>query len=220
LNAGATLPPEFQAELVRSGLESSGASGTTGSGAAGVQARTLLGSAGLELQAHRRSQATDLLSTADALKQNRASILANTLGVLENTKNQNQARSTAAYQIGAAGVPQAGLNGADVVNLNLQNLNLRNQRTLGVGNVDANYALAKGAANQQLIGGLTSAATGMIGGVGGAGGGAGGAGGILGMIGGMGGGGGGGMAQPQYNSYYPQTNSFGYTTYGRGSYIA
>lgn len=172
LNAGATLPPEFQAELVRSGLESTGKAGTTGSGAAGVEARTLLGRAGIDLQAHRREQASNLLTQADQLKQNRAAILANTLGAVNNAKGAQQSFAINGYQIGAAGVPQAGLSGTDVANLNVANTNMKNQVTLGRGNVAANLALANGAATSGMIGGVASAATGVIGGVGGAAGGA------------------------------------------------
>jgi hypothetical protein len=186
LNAGATLPPEFQAELVRSGLETSGAAGVTGSGAAGVEARTLLGRAGIELQAHRQNQAANLLSTADSAKASRAAILANVLGTVENVKGQRQARQLNAYATGASGVPQAGLTGNDVANMALTNVDLKNQVTLGKGGVAANLALAKGAANQQMIGGITSAVTGVVGGM---------------PMGGMGGGGimnaGNGMRTPQ-----------------------
>jgi hypothetical protein len=207
LNAGATLPPEFQQELVRAGLEKTGNAGTVGSGAAGVEARTILGRAGLDLQAHRRSEATKLLSTADVLKQNRAAILANTLGAVEATKNQRQGRFINAYQIGAAGVPQAGLTGADVANLDVANLNLKNQVVLGKAGVNANLAIAKGQANQQMIAGVASGLTTAVGGVGG---GAGGGGGIISMF-----GGGGGMGSPG-----TQNNPYGYSQYGRGTFIA
>lgn len=210
LNAGATLPPEFQQELVRSGLESTGAAGTTGSGAAGVQARTLLGSAGIALQQQRQTQATGLLSAADSLRQNRAAILSNALAGVEQANNAQQGRQINAFQIGAAGVPNAGLSGADVTNLALQNTQLHNQVTLGKGNVNANLALANGAANAQMAAGIAGGVTGAIGGVGGGGGG---------MISGLMGSGGGGMTTPQYNTY-PSTNGFGYTSYGRGSYLA
>lgn len=198
LNAGATLPPEFQAELVRAGLEKSGAAGTTGSGAADASARTLLGSAGLNLQAQRRSQAEQLLSTADTLKQNRANILAGVLGTNENVLNSKAGRATNAYGIGAAGVPQAGLTGADVANLSVGNTNLKNQVTLGKGGVNANLALAKGAANQEIIGGIASGVTAAAGGIGG---GFGGAGGIMGAAG-------------------SQNNPRGYQPYQRGTYLA
>lgn len=212
LDAGATLPPEFQAELVRSGLEKTGAAGTTGSGAAGVESRTLLGRAGLDLQAHRRDQAATLLSTADALKQRRAAILADTLGTSNSVKNQTQARQANAYSIGAAGVPQAGLAGADLVNLNLANLQQQNQATLGKAGVKSNLALANGAANQAIIGGVASGVTTAIGGVGGGGGG-----GIMGMA---GGGGGGGEAPISYGGLqqYPyQQQQQQYRV--RGSYL-
>lgn len=213
LDSGATLPPEFQQELVRSGLEKTGAAGTTGSGAAGVENRTLLGRAGLDLQAHRRDQAASLLSTADALKQRRAAILADTLGASNSAKNQTAARQANAYAIGAAGVPQAGLSGADLVNLNLTNLSQKNQATLGKAGVKSNLALANGAANQEIIGGVASGLTTAVGGVGGGGGGM-----IMGLAGG--GGGGGAAAPSNYGGLqqYPYNQQQPYRV--RGSYLS
>ena len=70
LNAGATLPASFQAELVRSGLAAGGAAGTgvAGEGATGVGTRTLLGSAGIQLQQERAAQAEGELGSAQTLQ--------------------------------------------------------------------------------------------------------------------------------------------------------
>lgn len=155
LQAGATLPPEFQAELVRSGLEAGGTSGTgaTGRGASGVGIRTLLGQAGLELKAARQNQAANLLNAADTIKNNRAAILS---GVLTEVQNRDLADANVditALGLGSQAVPQAGLSGTDIANLALTNTQIQNQKKIGLGNVKAQEAQIV----PNLIGGLAGA---------------------------------------------------------------
>lgn len=172
---GASLPPEFQAELIRAGLEKSSGAGLSSDyrAAAGVGIRKLLGSAGMELQAFRRGQAANLLATADAAKQNRLNALSTTLGALEGAASGRTGRAVTGYGVGAAGVPQAGLSGADVANLAVTNTQIANEKAMGRGQIAANEAVARGQFISGLIGAGTSLAGAGIGAFGNAGGAAG-----------------------------------------------
>jgi hypothetical protein len=77
LDAGATLPPDVQNEIVQTGLERAGQ--TTGSASAhgfgGQILRKMLGQAGIELQNQRQAKATALTSAAQQLETQRQQIL-------------------------------------------------------------------------------------------------------------------------------------------------
>lgn len=199
LAQGATLSPEFQQELVRSGLEGAGSSGVSADyrAAAGVDARRLLGSAGEALKAQRLNTAGQRLSVAEQLKQNRLAILGNTLGVTENVQGARQNRAGQALAVGLSTVPSIGASGADVANLDIANTNLKNQVTIARGSNNAALEFAKGAANSKMIAGITSGVTGALGGMGGGGGGG---------VGSIFGGGGGGGAQLQTMGYATPSN--------------
>lgn len=154
LAAGATLPPSFQAELVRSGLETAGQGGlaTNGNGAAGTGIRTLLGSAGLQLQQQRQQQAEGMMSTADAAL--------NDLASMSNQLTQSKMnRALTASGVGNAALPSIGLSGQDVTGMSEANTNLKNQQTLGTGNLQAQSALGNAQMWSSILGGLTGTAT-------------------------------------------------------------
>ena len=193
LDAGATMPPEFQAELVRTGLENAGVTGVTPDkkGAAGQTLRKLMGSAGLALQEQRRQSAVSNIGAATSLEANRASILGNLAAGFQQLNQTRMAQGAAALSMGQGLMPKIGLGGEDVVNMNVANVNLRNQRKLGI----ADQKALKYQANAEMVNGLIGAGVSLVGSVaGGTGGGAGGgAGGMGGMMGGGGGGGGSGI---------------------------
>lgn len=176
LNAGATLPPEFQAELVRSGLENSGNSGLSidGRGAAGTNIRTLLGSAGLQLQQQRQNQAINLGTTADNLQAQQQNALAELAQMSNSLSQAKAARAQTAVNAGNSTVPSIGLSGQDAANMSIANTNLANNKILGIGNLNAQKSLADGQMWSSILGSGTSMLTGALGGMGGMFGGAGG----------------------------------------------
>jgi len=193
LAAGATLPPEFQAELVRSGLSGAATNGQAlnGDAGAGTQVRTLLGQAGIQLQAQRQNEAVNASEAAGQIQSRRASILQN-LAVLNN--DLTGARSNRALGAAGAGysaVPDIGLSGKDVGNLSLANWKLGNTRTLAIGGIQANKAISNATANTGYASAISSGVTGALGGMGGGSGGGSWIGGLLNQ-GGYGSGGGGG----------------------------
>lgn len=129
LSMGATLPPDVQAELVKSGLEQSGM--TTGAaspkGFGGQILRELLGTAGLALKKQRQDQAAGLLGQAQNLEQSRQQILGtlfpNLSAVQLNTLKGKQSVLEQSNQM----VPEAGLGGTDIANLWLARVGATNQ---------------------------------------------------------------------------------------------
>lgn len=191
LDRGAELPPEFQAELVQAGLETSGASGVGVGrrGAAGQTQRRLIGSAGLELQERRRANAQQAMATDVGVQSARQQVLAGLSSQLMGIGQARQARATTAIGVTQALMPESGLSGREVVGLEVNKQNTANQIALGQGEIAAGKAMAKGQYIADLAG---AAASGVTTGLGAYGAGAGGGGG--GFLGGAFGGGGGGAA--------------------------
>lgn len=173
LDLGATLPPEFQAELIRSGLETAG---TTGIGAnrEGPLAQLLgrrIGSAQLELERAREAEALALASGAQSLGQNRLNILR---GIAPELQNLNISRANLAgniFSAANAGLPtSAGLGGRDILSLIEANRDMRNKQMLALADLEAQGHIASGEAASGYLGAGTSALTGLLGGMGGGGG--------------------------------------------------
>jgi len=193
LNAGATLPPDVQAELVKAGLENAGmvTQNASGQGAGGQILRTILGTAGINLQQQRQTQAANLLGAAQALdtqkkqtatgligaaqnlEQSRASILQNLFPNLSNVQLANLAGTQGVLGTSNSMLPNGGLSGSDVANLWLARVGATNQLTQAAANVKAQNALNQGVAQSNLAGasarGLASGVS-AIGGLGGLGG--------------------------------------------------
>jgi hypothetical protein len=167
LAAGATLPPEFQQELVRAGLESTSGAGVGGDyrGAAGAPQRQLLGQAGLNLKAFRLQQAGQATTMADALKQHRQAILTNAAATGENIAGQRQVRALNAFEAGQSSVPAIGLSGHDVANLSEQNTAFENWRLWQAGNVKAGTAKTLGDLTGQQYKTIGDTASSVISGV-------------------------------------------------------
>src|SRR5262249_5321270 len=155
LAAGATLPPSFQAELVRSGLENGSTPGATGQGAQGVATRTLLGSAGLQLQQQRQQEAEAALGSAGSLQAGRESALGE-LATLDNNLRAGAAtRAAQAAVFGNNSVPNIGIGGNTVVGMDLSNLNFQNQIKLGLAQLNAGKTLN----HASMVNGIISSAT-------------------------------------------------------------
>lgn len=149
LQAGATLPPDVQAELVQTGLQRSGAS-TGGPGATGFGGRILtdlLGTAGLQLQAQRQERAANLLGQAQQLEQSRAAILGNLFPNLQQQGLSKLQAADVAFKTSAAAVPEAGLSGSDVANIWLARVGATNQLAQSA----ADAAARGGFAQAQLL---------------------------------------------------------------------
>jgi hypothetical protein len=178
LSAGATLPPEFQGELIKAGLERAGARGEAidGRGVAGTEIRRLLGSEGLALKERREAGALAKVGAAENLRARRSQVLSELAQLDNNLRGAKVNRAAGAIATGSAAVPAVGLTGADAVNMSLSNLDLKNQVTLGLGNIKAQKRLAEG----QMYSSMLSSGTNFIGGL------MGGGGGMGGMLGGSG----------------------------------
>lgn len=188
LKAGATLPPDVEAQLVQSGLESSGmvTQQASAQGIGGQQLRTILGTAGIQLQQQRQQQAAGLLTQAQQLETQRQSVLQSLFPNLSQVQLQQAGGAQSIFGTAASATPQAGLSGTSLANAWLQRIGALNQNQMQQAGVTAQGTLA-GAQNwANVIGSISGA------GAGGGGGGGGGGGLLSGIMGGGGGGGGGG----------------------------
>lgn len=202
---GATLPPDLQAEMMQSGLQTGAQSygHATGQGAGGTVLNQVLGSAGVALQQQRQQQASNLLSSASNLNAQRQSILSSLFPSLATTQlNQTGAGlQSAAGALGTSNsmMPNLGLSGSDAANIWLNRIGAQNQlgqekaqvqatgkmgTTQAQNEMTAGYAsLASTLSGQNLVNGVLNYALGSnFGGVGGSGGGGGKGGGLGGIM--------------------------------------
>lgn len=153
LNAGATLPPDVQAELVQAGLERTGQ--TTGSSASGVRGnilRELIGSAAIQLKADRQKRATELAQAAQDMDVKRQAVLGQ---LFPNLVQKSVSKLGAAQGVLAQSnqmVPEAGLGGTDIANLWLARVGATNQLAQSAADVAARGAIGQGAAWANAIG--------------------------------------------------------------------
>lgn len=166
IEAGATIPADVQAELVRAGLETAGAGGLPADrqGASGQTLRRMTGAAGLALKQQRAAQAGQQAQVAASLQQTRANILGSLIPQIQTITMGKSARADAAFRAGASQTPEAyGLTGSDVTNLGVENTKMQNYKTLGLGDVRAQKALAQGDMTSSIIGSVGTAAAGGLG---------------------------------------------------------
>jgi len=208
LKAGASLPPEFQAELVRSGLSGAAGSGfTLDKRAIGGSVAKTLGSEAINLQQRRQQQAVQLGQAGQQLADARARILSGIFPTVQTAEQTAEARSAAAFAIGNENLPSGGLTGREAASFDIQGREGQRQLTGQRFDIKAQKTLRDAAFLNNAIGQLGSFGgllyqpqqydTGFGGNAGSpvaaAGGGGGGGGGALGgLMGGGGGGGGGG----------------------------
>lgn len=179
LKAGATLPPDVEAQLVQAGLESSGmvSQHATGQGIGGQQLRTILGTAGIQLQQQRQQQAASLLTQAQGLETQRQQVLQSLFPNLSQVQLQQAGGAQSIFNTTASATPQAGLSGASLANAWLQRIGALNQTQEQAAGVKAAGTIA-GAQNwANTIGSLTGSGGNLLGGIMGGGGGRGGGGG-------------------------------------------
>jgi hypothetical protein len=165
LKAGATLPPDVEAQLVQAGLESSGmvTQSASGRGVGGQQLRTILGTAGIQLQQQRQQQAAGLLTQAQGLQTARQNILQSLFPRLTQNQLGQLQGSESAYGTAAGATPQAGLGGSQIANVWLSRVGALNQLGLQGAGVRAAGELAQG----QIWGNAIGSAISGIGSMGG-----------------------------------------------------
>jgi hypothetical protein len=154
LAAGATLPPDVQAQLMQSGLEQTGAvqGAATARGAGGTILQQVLGTGGLQLQQQRQQQAASLLTSASNLDAQRSQVLGNLFPRLQQQQMGNIGAASGILQQSNSMLPQAGLSGADVANVWLQRVGAVNSLTNQMGSVVGAGALAAGQARAKATG--------------------------------------------------------------------
>lgn len=152
LAAGATLPPEFQAELVRSGI-----TGGTQAGLRPVQSTIggnvtqALGGAGIRLQQEREQQATGLATAAQNITDSRARLLSNVFPSVAAVEQSQRQRAAGAFGVGQETLPEGGLTGQEAANLQINRGNTLMRLREKKGNISAQKALAAGQARSQYI---------------------------------------------------------------------
>lgn len=139
LKAGATLPPDVEAQLVQAGLEQSGmvTQSASGRGIGGQQLRTILGTAGIQLQQQRQQQAANLLTSAQNLENSRQNILQGLFPRLSQTQLANLQGSQSVLGTSASLLPQAGLSGTNIANIWLARVGATNQLAQSAADVAA-----------------------------------------------------------------------------------
>jgi hypothetical protein len=160
LDAGATIPKDVQAELVKAGLERSGAvsGAATGQGFGGNILRKLIGTEALKLQADRQARAQALSTTASNLEQARANILGNLFPRLQQQQMENIKAAAGGVNLSEAIKPDVGLSGTDVANIWMARVGATNQLASQATNAQA---AAMGNIANAWQSGISGAATGI-----------------------------------------------------------
>jgi len=158
MNAGATLPPDVQAELVKAGLERTGM--VTGSarstpGIGGNIVRSMIGERALALKAQRQQQAVGLTGAAQNLETSRNSLLQSLFPGLSQLQAQNQALSSGAVKTSEATMPEAGLTGQSIANIWLARVGATNQLAQSQADAASKAAMAQGSIWGQGMGAAT-----------------------------------------------------------------
>lgn len=163
LDAGATLPPDVQAEIVGAGLEQAGqvSGAASAEGFGGNILRKLIGSAGLELQAQRQQRAMQLTQAAQDLEGKRQNILQSLFPALAQTQLAKLGGAQGALQLSAGLAPEAGLSGQNIANLWLARVGAQNQLSNQIASVGAQGALGQAQALSGLVAGLGRTAGGV-----------------------------------------------------------
>jgi len=158
LDAGSTLPADFQAELVRTGLERAGATGVSSNpnGAAGRSTRQVLGAAGQALKQQRVQSALAEAGGASTLASSRAAILQNLIPTLNNIPAARMARAQAGFQTAQEALPNYGLSGIQTAGLELDRIKNENQKLAGLGDAQAQKSLADASFYSSAIGAVGS----------------------------------------------------------------
>jgi hypothetical protein len=156
LDAGASLPPDLQAELVKAGLERSGAvTGTaTSRGIGGTMLRKQIGSGAMQLLADRQARASALSGQAAQLEAQRQAILGSLFPNLNAMQLNNLGATQAALGTSNTMVPEAGLGGTDIANLWMARVGATNQLQQSAADAAARGAAASGQIWSQAVGNI------------------------------------------------------------------
>lgn len=156
LDLGATLSPEYEAELVRAGLSTGSGIRPTAEGPVGVQTRQLIGTQGEALKQQRQATAQSELSLVTNMDSARAQILGNLTSSLVQVQNARATRAGLATQLGEAALPGIGLAGGDVVNLHLKQIQMKNQQMMDLANAAAGNKVMNATVTGKEIGAATN----------------------------------------------------------------
>lgn len=167
IDAGATLPPEFQAELVRSGLSQGSQAGISISrDSIGGNVARSLGLAGIQLQQQRQQAAQNLVNTGQGLVLARTNVLASIFPKLRDLETQRRMEAGQMFGVAEGALPESGLSGDTIANLEVA----RQKGMAGLlgqqAAISAQQSRDKGEYTSALIGAGTSFASGAIGGMG------------------------------------------------------
>lgn len=164
LSRGATLPPEYQAELVRAGITAGSQAGLrTAQSTIGGKVTQALGSAGVNLEQQRTQEAAGLAGVASNLESSRARLLSSIFPTISSSEATQRGIAASTFGIGEQTLPQAGLTGQEAANLQINKGNtlmkIRGKR----GAISAQQALAAGEANAAYVKAGTSFASSALG---------------------------------------------------------
>lgn len=155
LDAGATLPQDVQAELVKAGLErgarATGGAGGGAGGLAGQETRRLIGQEGLKLQADRQARAAGLGQAAQDLETRRANILGSLFPALKQAQLSNLQATQDAFKTINTATPAPGLTGEDLTQLWLARVGATGQLMGKAGEIAAQGAQAQGGFWNQAV---------------------------------------------------------------------
>lgn len=156
MEAGASLPPDVQSELVRAGLE------RAPRGMAPTLTRRLIGQEGLALQSERQRRALALTGAAEGLERNRNALLLELFPQLQQSQQTDIKSAAGALQASAGELPSAGLGGESIANIWLARVGAANQLSQSAAEAAARGTQAQGQAWAQGIGGATRYAAGAL----------------------------------------------------------
>jgi len=157
LEAGATLPDDVQAELVKAGLERSGTTlgAATSKGMGGNIQRSMVGERALALKAERQARAQQLSQSANALESSRNSLMLSLFPSLQKQQLSNLAASQDVLKSSAAELPPAGLSGESIANIWLARVGATNQLSQSAADAAARGTIGQATAWQQGLGGAS-----------------------------------------------------------------
>ena len=163
IDAGATLPPEFQAELVRSGLNQGSQAGIAlDKGSIGGGVARALGLAGIQLQQQRQQAAQQLANTGQGLVLARTNVLSSVFPKLRDLETQRRLEAGANFGVAEAALPESGLGGQDIANIQVGKTHAQAGLIGQQAANKAQQAQNKGAFTSSLIGAGTSFLGGAI----------------------------------------------------------
>lgn len=154
INAGATLPPDVQAELVQAGLEKSGmvSGAATPRGIGGTLLRKEIGQGAIKLQADRQARAMALAGAASQLDTQRQAMLQSLFPNLQTMQAKDIGMASGILQQADAMVPEVGLGGRDIAELWKARVGANAQLTKDLGTVNSAGTLNRTSAIADLIG--------------------------------------------------------------------